>query len=166
MPYLFIHDVMILVRFMWLNPYALEKVKYILLLLIAACHVHCIIQMHWKLCGWPMITTVLVKHRGMQLHTLLVMQAESFALHSYAFTKHIWCDVSLLLLLKVYHLSVLLFGSCFLHRYYMLLILDVELYIKSLLNTTCGINNSAKQICLLRCFISPLHYSFQVLDGC
>jgi hypothetical protein len=159
MPYFFIiHDVvMILVRFMWLNIYASEKVKFILLLLIAACHVHCIIQMHRKLCRWSMITTVPVQCSSLPCW---VCRHESFALHSYAFTKYIWCDVSLLLLLKVYYLSLLLFGSCFLHRYYMLLILDVEFYIKSLLNTTCGLNNSSKQIYLLRCFISPLHYSF------
>jgi hypothetical protein len=36
----------------------------------------------------------------------------------------------------------------------MLLILEMESCIKSLLGTTCGLNNLSKQIYLLRCFIS------------
>ena len=42
----------------------------------------------------------------------------------------------------------------------------MELYVKLLLNSNCGLNSLLKQICLLRCFISPLLYSIQVLDVC
>lgn len=41
----------------------------------AACHVHLHLHMHWKLCRDLMVATVPVQHRGMQLHTLLGMQA-------------------------------------------------------------------------------------------
>ena len=38
--------------------------------------------------------------------------------------------------------------------------------IKLLVNSTCDLNSLYKQICLLRCFISLLHYSMQVFDDC
>jgi len=34
-----------------------------------------------KLCRRPMVTTVLVQHHGMQLHTLLGVQAEDICIH-------------------------------------------------------------------------------------
>jgi hypothetical protein len=36
-----------------------------------------------------MVTTILIQHHGMQLHTLLGVQRSHFALHSYAFMENI-----------------------------------------------------------------------------
>jgi hypothetical protein len=79
----------------------------------------------------------------MQLHTFLGMQAEDkLHWHSYAF-------------------DVLLEEMCYRCFYwkfirYMLFYswfnIEVRIYVKSLFNWTCGLNNSSKQICLLRCF--------------
>jgi hypothetical protein len=79
----------------------------------------------------------------MQHHTLLGMQAEDMLqLHSYA-------------------LDVLLEEMCyrcfywkFIHYklFYSWFNTEVQFYVKSLFNWTCGLNNSSKQICLLRCF--------------
>jgi hypothetical protein len=79
----------------------------------------------------------------MQLHTLLGMQTEDMLhWHSYAF------DV--LLEEMCYHC----FYWKFIHYilFYSWFNTEVQIYVKSLFNWTCGLNNSSKQICLLRCF--------------
>ena len=52
----------------------------------AACHEHLHLwHLHWKICHNLMVMTVPVQHLGMQLHTLLGMQAGDLSLHSYAY---------------------------------------------------------------------------------
>jgi hypothetical protein len=75
-------------------------------------HAMCIASfiLHWKLCR------VRHDHTGttswMQLHTLLGMQAEDIALHSYAF-EVLLEEISLLLLLKVCSLYIVLLMVCY-----------------------------------------------------
>jgi hypothetical protein len=128
---------------------------------IAACQAHCIIHLHWKLCRWPMVTTVPVQHHGMQLHTLLGVQA-GVILH--CIHMHSWSILlkwSIHIVMKLYHLAMFLNGSLiFLYH------VKWKLRVKLMFNSTCGLNSQPKQVCLLRCFISPLLYSIQVLDAC
>jgi hypothetical protein len=84
-----------------------------------------------------------------------------FALHSHAFMKNI----------KVIYpcfYEALSSGYVPSWRSLMLFWYHVKwkLYVKLMFNSTCDLNGQSKQVCLLRCFISPLLYSIQVLDAC
>jgi hypothetical protein len=48
--------------------------------------------------------------------------------------------------------SIFIFGSLFYTLFYSWFTTKVKFYVKLLFNWTCGLNNSSKQICLLRCF--------------
>jgi hypothetical protein len=102
---------------------------------IAACQVHCIIHLHWKLCRWPMVMTILVQHRGMQLHDLLGVQAGDILhcihMHSWRILK--W---SIHVFMKLYHLAMFHWRSLILFWYHV----KRKLYVKLMFNSTCDLN--------------------------
>ena len=96
---------------------------------IAACHVHCIIHVHWKLCRWPMVTTVPVQHHGMQLHTLLGVQAGDIlhCIHMHSRSTLKWY---VYVIIKLYYLAMFKIGS---HSFY----IDIIYLVYSISGTPC-----------------------------